>query len=151
MTRSERDARYRRILRAREKQEQALEIEIAQVDRRIGELEDAVGRWQQEERLVLDTLRQARREADLELNARCRIYIAHIQSHVRAGREEVTRHRQARDGLRGDLEHTMQSRKTLETYCDRLRRAFMADQEKAEQEITDSYSDRKFVRDKESP
>jgi flagellar export protein FliJ len=137
--------RFQRILEIKEQQQHSLEIEIANMDRDLRRREAEQERWQRTKCEVLQNLREASRNCDLELRARNAAFLPHVRGRIDRCRREVTELREVKEGVRKRLEQVMQSCKMLQKYRDRLKAQFLSKLEKAEEQNLDSHSMRKFI------
>lgn len=137
--------RFQKILDIREKEERAVQIELSRVDRALLREQQSADRWERTRQLLLEELRRARVEANLELNDRCSTYLRHVRDRIGLSREETGKLRQERQGVLRKLEQALQSRKALENYRGRMKKEFLAAQEKAEEQVIDAYSAHKFA------
>ena len=137
--------RFQKLLDTKEKQEQALEIEIARIERSLNDCMATRDRWQRIKAEALDALREARSRADLVVNARYAAYLPHVRAQIRRCCSQAASLEDTRERVRERLTEMMQSRKMLEKYREKLLREFAATQERAEERALDSHSIRKFV------
>ncbi len=138
--------RFQRILEVKEKQERALEVELAHMDGLILEQEATVAQWQSRKHGVLEETLDARRRGDFAENARCTGYLRHVRGRIEKCRAALAELRLKREKVRQELQHAAQSRRVLEKYRDRLRAEFLVTVRKAEERVTEMHSIRKFSR-----
>ena len=100
---------------------------------------------------MLENLREASRNCDLELRARHAAFLPYVRSRINQCRREVTELQEVREAVRKRLEQVMQSCKMLQKYRDRLKVQFLSKLEKAEEQILDSHSMRKFIQAEGTP
>jgi flagellar export protein FliJ len=136
--------RFQKVLDLREQQQRALEIELGRLDSRLLEARAEVARWEDERAQSLRALAVARRQGDLDEDARHGGYLKHVRRRIAGARTALEEAQQAREAVRGRLERVMQSCKMLEDYRDRLRREFMVAQERAEERIVELHAMHKF-------
>ena len=137
--------RFQRILEARERKQQALEMELGRLDRAMLEGHLELERWQAARRATLEEMRRARLEADLDRNARSAEYLRHVGERTARCRCALADLACDRADVMRRLEHAMRSRKALDEYRDRLEREFLAEQERSQERIVDLHSLRKFM------
>ena len=142
--------RFQKILNVREKQQRALEIELARLDRAILTNELTRRKWHCIKQDTLNATRLARHRDDLAENARCAQYLRHVRAQAQQCQSTGAQLRGNKEHIREELQRVMQSCKMLEKYRDRLKAEFMAAQEKAEERALDAHSIRAFVRAEEA-
>jgi len=138
--------RLQRLLSAKEKQEQVLEIEMARIEQTLNACLATEERWQRIKEQALRALREARQRADLDQNARYSAYLPHVRAQIRRCCSEGAALKEARARVRERLNEVMQSRKMLEKYRERVLREFAARHEKAEERALDAHALRKFLK-----
>ncbi len=143
--------RLQKLLDLKEKQQRALEIELAGIERAMAIQEAELDRWQRVMDEVLHKLREARENSDLELNGRYSSYLPYVRAHLKRCRLEIVGLKHNKTAVRQQLEGLMQSRKILENYRDRLMREFLVDQERAEEKALDLHSLQKFIQGARRP
>jgi flagellar export protein FliJ len=137
--------RFQRILDVKEKQERALEIELARLDRLILDQEALQREWEGARQQTLQEMLQARRRSDLAENARCTAYLPYVRARIAQCARAAAELRSQRESVRQKLEQVMKSRKMLEKYRDRLLAEFLVALEKADERVTEVHSARKFI------
>ena len=137
--------RFQRILDARERKQQVLEMELGRLDRAVLERQGELDGWHRARRTALEEMRQARRDSDLDQNARSADCLRHVDDRAERCRCALVDLARARADLMRRLEQAMRSRKVLEDYRDRLEREFLAEQERSQERILDLHSLRKFM------
>ncbi|KPK66174.1 MAG: hypothetical protein AMK73_00780 [Planctomycetes bacterium SM23_32] len=137
--------RFQKLLDLKEKQERALEIELARLERAVLSQQAALDGWRGARSETFQQMREARLRGDLAENARCAGYLHHVRARVEQCRAALDELRTRREGVREELRSVMQSRKVLENYRDRLRAEFMAEQEKTEERTIELHAARKFI------
>lgn len=138
--------RFQKILDVKERQERALEIELAGVDRLIYEREAVRAAWGRTREETLAGIARARERADLLENARGEAYLRFVRARLEQCRRAIAELRATREQVRQELQRVMRSRELLEKYRDRLRAEFLVEQEKAEERVTEVHSGLKFIR-----
>ena len=142
--------KHQRILDVRERQQQALEMEIAKVDRAIAEQQERVDRWLQERRETLHQILNTRVSGDLAEGARATQYLYYVRNNLKRCRQQLDELRAGREEVRHRLEQTMLVRKALENYRDRMEQDFLMDQERSQERILDLHSLRKYAQIEEA-
>jgi len=137
--------RFQRILELKEKREQALQLDVARLERSIRERQDATQYWMRMREKAMARLREACRQSDLTVNDQYGVYLEHLRGEIRHCSEQINDLEESRQKVRRELETIVQERKLLEQYRDRLLAEYAAQQEKAEERALDSYSIQKFV------
>jgi flagellar export protein FliJ len=137
--------KFQKILHVREKQQQALEIELARMDTLVREKEAALQRWHATRRETIDDRRRARLKGDLDLESRYGDYLTYVGMRTRQCQSELLRLREEREATRRELERLAQACKVLENYRDRLRRQFLTEAERAEERVLDLSAIHRFI------
>jgi len=126
-------------------------MELARLDKAVLDQEALMARWNRAREQTLQRMLRARREADLDRNARLSAYLEVVRGQVRRAVAALAELRRRREQARRELERVMQSRKVLENYRDRLMAEFLAAQEKAEEKVLDDFSTHRFARSEGLP
>ena len=138
--------RFQKLLDVKERQERALEMELARVDGVIYEREAARAAWQERREETLAGIARAREQADLLENARGEYYLRFVRARLEQCRRAIAELRAIREQVRQELQRIMRSRELLEKYRDRMRAEFLVEQERAEERVTEVHSGLKFIR-----
>lgn len=138
--------RFQKVLDARERQQQALEIEMGRVNGWLLAREEELTSWLRQMADTLDEVGRARRKGDLADNARCAAYLAHVRRRIRQTHRAIAELKARKERVRQELVEAMQACKVLENYRDRLEAEFAADAEKAEERTVEMHSVRQYLR-----
>jgi flagellar export protein FliJ len=132
--------KFQRVLDLREQQQQALEGELAEVQKRLGRAEASVQRWLKLRRETLEEQGHARRKGRLGLDARYGDYLSFVRRKLSEARRELAVLTERREGIRNRIEDLLKARKLLETYRDQLKEEFYDQVLRDEQKLLDMHA-----------
>ena len=138
--------RYQQILELKQKQEQAVSVRIASLDRDIRRHEGALRRWALIRDEAMEKLRGFRRKGDLADCDYYADYLNYVRAQLLALQDELADLREQRVRVREELERFMQSRKVFEELRDREKTTFLVHRQKQEQMAIDTHSLARFGR-----
>ncbi len=138
--------RYQKVLELKEKQEQAVSVKIASVDRDIRRHEGAIRRWELIRDEAMEKLRGFRRRGDLADCDYYADYLNYVRAQLIALQGALADLRERRASVREELERLMQSRRVFEQLREREKKTFLVHREKQEQMAMDTHSIAKFGR-----
>ena len=138
--------RYQKVLDVREKQQHALEVELARLERAVLDARADLARWDETRQDVLAQLRSAREGGDVEQNAYGSAYLRHVRIRREESRRVLTDLETKRDAARTNLSEAVKARKALEKYRDKLEAEYLLAAERKEERSVELYSARAHVR-----
>ena len=127
------DFKFQSILNVREKQQQAKEVALAQLDAQVAKVCETLNRWRIVRETTIEDQDKARLRGDLAMDARYGDYLTYVATRAAQCREELRTLSERREVVRADLERAMQARKALENYRDRLETEFIREADRVEE------------------
>jgi len=142
---ADRADRFQKVFDIREREERALKIQVARLDKEVRECERKKMGWIRCRDETLDYLRRARSKADLAGIDQCSDYVLYVCMHIKGCAEKQQDLQVEKEELLEELRKTMQARKLVEGYLKELKRELAVEFGKAEQRAFSSHSAHKFV------
>ena len=143
--------RYQKVLDVREKQQHALEVELARIERAVLDARADLARWNERRQDVLAQLRSAREGGDIEQNAYGTAYLRHLRRRRAQSRQALTDVERQRDAARASLADALKACKVLEKYREKLEAEHLVAVERTEEQTVELHSARAHVRAGEMP
>lgn len=136
---------FERLLDLKQTKEQALQLEVARIERLINEIRDMIKDFARLRKETISLLRSARRNQDFAFNEHCAGYLMFLKKRIANCEKKIEELDGEKEKNLAELEQVMRSRKLLEKSRDKCLRELKQEMEKAEEKAQGLHSLHKYL------